>query len=130
MKSRSLVGMDDFRISKSTNMIEHNRCCLYSSRRLGWEQFYPSGECINDNKYILITMCIVGIKILIPCPSNKEFLFYWVDCSTCCTKCCNSLNQNHQHRSNVGMMKNQNGLYLISILWLAPDDGVSTSTND
>ena len=52
--------MDDFRISKSTDMIEHNRCCLYSSRRLGWEQFYLSGEGINDNKYILITMCVFG----------------------------------------------------------------------
>ena len=58
MKSRSLVGMNDFRVSESTNMIEHNRRCLYSRRQLGGEQLNLSGEGINDNKYILSTMCI------------------------------------------------------------------------
>ena len=60
MKSRSLVGMNDFGASESTDMIEYDRCCLDSCSRLGGEQFNPSGEGINDNKYILVTMSIFG----------------------------------------------------------------------
>ena len=60
MKSRSLVGMNDLRVAESTNMIEQDRRCLHSCRRFGGEQLNPSGEGINDNKYILITMCIFG----------------------------------------------------------------------
>ena len=41
-------------------MIEYHGSCFCSSRRLGGEQFYPSGECIDDNKNILSTMCILG----------------------------------------------------------------------
>jgi hypothetical protein len=50
--------MNDFGTSKSTDMIEQDKRCFYSSRRIGGEQLNPSGEGINDNKYILITMCI------------------------------------------------------------------------
>ena len=60
MKCRSLVGMNDYRVFESTNMIEHDRRCLHSYRRLGGQQLNPSGEGINDDKYILITMGIFG----------------------------------------------------------------------
>jgi len=52
--------MNDFRVSESTNMIDHDRRCLHSCRRLSGEQLNPSGEGINDKKYTLITMCIFG----------------------------------------------------------------------
>jgi hypothetical protein len=57
MKSRPLVSMNDFGTS---DMIEQDKRCFYSSRRISGEQLNPSGEGINDNKYILITMCIFG----------------------------------------------------------------------
>jgi hypothetical protein len=37
-----LVGMNDFGASESTNMIEYDRRCLYSCRRLGGEQLNTS----------------------------------------------------------------------------------------
>ena len=60
MKSGSLVGMNDFGISESTNMIEHDWRCLYSCCRLSGEQLNASREDSNDFKNILITMCIFG----------------------------------------------------------------------
>ena len=41
-------------------MIEYDRRCLYRCRRLCGEQFNPTREGINDNKYILVTMSIFG----------------------------------------------------------------------
>ena len=52
--------MNDVGAYESTNMIEHDGRCLCSSRWLGGEQLNPSGEGINDNKYILVTMGIFG----------------------------------------------------------------------
>jgi len=52
--------MNDFGAAESTNMIEHDRRCLYSCRQLGGKQLNPSGERINDDKFILISMCIFG----------------------------------------------------------------------
>ena len=52
--------MNDFGTSESTDMIEYDRCCLNRCRRLGGEQLNPSGESINDNKYILVIMSIFG----------------------------------------------------------------------
>jgi hypothetical protein len=69
MKRKSLVGMNDFGASESTNMIEYDRRCLYSCRRLGGEQLNTSGEGINYNKYILI----VHLLSVVQCDPDEEF---------------------------------------------------------
>ena len=49
MEGRSLIGMNDFRRSKSTTMIVYHGSCLCSCRRLCGDQFHSSRESIDDN---------------------------------------------------------------------------------
>jgi hypothetical protein len=59
MESWTLVRMDDFGCTESTNVIQDGGRSLCCSRRLGREQLYPSRKSIDDNKYVLVAMCVL-----------------------------------------------------------------------